>query len=155
MIFVGFFELPCDFVKDIGCSSPCNLIAWAFHFFRHWSFTRGSQCHKNWLVCGRPCWGSNRGYSGWVLFRWPLGHGGSTIAAIPQDQKIISNLQRVPHSWLTSLQLCYTFFLSLISIFQIPNSWSNPKQSHFRFSSGQIRLWNVWLIVWQLPVKAG
>ena len=34
---------------DLGtASTPCNLIARAFHLSHHWSFKRGSQWHKNW-----------------------------------------------------------------------------------------------------------
>ena len=82
------------------------------------------------------------------------GGNGIVMKAAPDDGmlslggRLVSTLMRVGIP-------CYIFFLSLISIFQIPNSWSNPKWSHFRLPSGLIRLWNVWLIVWQLPVKAG
>ena len=95
---------------DTTCT-PCSLIGRAFHLSHYRLFTRGSQYHKNWLVCGRLCWGSNGGYSGRELLCWPLGHGNSTIVAIRQDQKIISYLYRAPYSCLTSLQPCYTFFV--------------------------------------------
>ena len=62
-----------------------------------------------------------------------------------------------PYWHLTSLEQCHTF-LSLVSIFQIPNSCTDPRQwTEFtpRFLHPRSRVWGVWLIVWQLPIKAG
>ena len=62
------------------------------------------------------CWRVRFGLVGCDIFD----SGGAFVVVVVEEE--VNDLE---------LEVCYTFSLSLISIFQIPNSWSDPKQSHF------------------------